>query len=126
MLRVTSPGPAESSATRRRRAGSSSVRCLGVAGAGVRDPCGSAGVVDEIPDPAAAGDLVLPAFECLAFPGASPETALEPVLALRRHPGPGICADRVKGPAQVPGGLSGQLLPAGGTVIAREPQVVLP
>ena len=65
------------------------------------------------------------AMAAIAFPGARSEAALEPVLALRYHPGPGIGADRVKGSAQVPGGLSGQLLPADGSVVAGEPQVVL-
>src|SRR6266567_5894878 len=126
MLRVTSPGPAESSARRRRRAGLSSVRCLGVAGAGVRDPCGSAGVVDEIPDPAAAGDLVLPAFECLAFQVPVPRLPLSRCWRSGAIRDLGSARIESKARRRFPGALSGQLLPAGGTVIAREPQVVLP
>src|SRR2546421_2073765 len=41
----------------------------GMARARVGNPDGPAGVVDHVPDPAAAGHLVLPLFQRLALPG---------------------------------------------------------
>src|SRR5260370_5392605 len=101
-----------------------SIGRLRMAGSGVGDPGGAVVVVDEIPDPAAPSDLILPPLEGLAFPGAGSQAALEPVLAFGGGAGPGIGADGVEGAAEVPRRLRGELLPASGGVVAGETEVV--
>jgi hypothetical protein len=59
------------------------VGVLGVPGRGVDQPDGPGLVVDEIADPAAAGDLVFPLLEILAVMTAAGQIAPEPVLAVR-------------------------------------------
>src|SRR6266705_1595893 len=69
---------------------------LRVADADVNDPGGPLIVINEVPDSPAAGYLVLPAFQRVAFPDAGSEGSFEPVLPFGRRPGPGIGPDRVE------------------------------
>jgi len=88
-----------------------------VAGAGVNDPGGPLIVINEVSDSPAAGYLVLPAFQRVAFPDAGSEGSFEPVLPFGRRPGPGIGPDRVERAAKVTGSLNREFLPAAGGAV---------
>jgi len=92
----------------------------------VNDPGGALIVIDEVPDSPAAGYLVLPAFERLAFPYASSEGSFEPVLPFRDGTGSGIRPDRLERAAQVSGSLRREIVPSASSIVRSEPQVVLP
>ena len=96
---------------------------FGVSGACVGDPGGAVGVVDQVPDAAAAGDLVLPALQRLSLPDRSAELALEVVVALGVVRGPRGGSDLVEGAAEVACGVAGEVVPAVGRLGVGEAQV---
>lgn len=98
---------------------------FGVAGAGVDEPHGASVVVNEVPDPAAAGHLVLPLFERLTIVRTPDEVIFQPVVAFRRWHRTRCRSDDVEGGASVAWRLAEYFLPALCHIVAGKPQVVL-
>lgn len=96
-----------------------------MAGARVNDPGDALSVINEVPDSPTSGHLVLPAFECLAFPRTGAERPFEPVLPFRNCARPGIGPNRFERATQVSGGLHREFVPTSRGVVGSEPQVVL-
>lgn len=82
-----------------------SIGLVRVAGAGVFDPAGASFVIDQVPDPATGGDLVLPLGQPCSAVYVSRQAALEWVLSFGGRGGAGVGFDRIERHAGVRGGL---------------------
>lgn len=89
------------------------------------DPDGSGGVIDDIADASAAGDLEFPLLQFLAIVAMSREIAAQAMLALMIRPRAWISAQRLETPACVAQGVTAQFLPSLDRVASTEPDIPL-
>src|SRR5580692_8667051 len=94
-------------------------------GPGVDDPGRTSRVIDDVPDSAATGHLVLPLLQRFTFPGRRAQAALQAVMTLRGGSCSRISPDSVEGAPQVAACLTAELLPSVSRLVAGEPQIVL-